>query len=217
MKTDSEIQKDVIAELDWQPSVDATRIGVAVDDAVVTLSGSVGSYAEKYDAEHAAQRVAGVEALVVNIEVQLPASRAATDAEVARSAADTLRCSTGLPVSQIRPVVEKGWLTLSGEVDWDYQRQDAARSVRYLAGIRGITNDILIKPVASAKIIKADIESALKRCASSDGRQIRVDIAGDEVTLTGTVHSNAERELARQSAWAAPGVRNVFDQIAIAV
>ena len=209
MKTDSQIQQDVLAELKWEPSVNAAHIGVEVSDGVVTLAGHVGSYAEKWDAERAAQRVTGVKALAVEMDVKLFSSYKRTDAEIASAANSALQWSTYLPKDHVKVMVEKGWLTLSGKLDWEYQRQTAEGAVRYLMGVTGISNNIALKPKVSVSAVKSDIEAALKRRAVADAQKISVDVNGADVTLSGTVHSWSERDTARNSAWGTPGVHSV--------
>jgi osmotically-inducible protein OsmY len=216
MKTDAQVQQDVIAELKWEPSINAAQIGVEVKDGIVTLAGHVSSYAEKWDAERAAQRVSGVKALAVEIDVKLPGSSKRNDADIARSAKDVLQWMTYLPKDSVKVMVEDGWITLSGEVDWEYQRQAAAGGVRYLMGVTGVSDQIAVKPKVSLSAVKSDIEAALKRRATADAQKISVDVRGADVTLTGSVHSWSERDLARNAAWGTPGVRNVVDNITIA-
>ncbi|OYT87479.1 MAG: OsmY domain-containing protein [Burkholderiales bacterium PBB6] len=213
MKTDSQLQQDVMAELKWEPAVHAEQIGVEVKNGVVTLDGEVSSYSEKWNAEHAAQRVNGVKALAVEMKVKLSAFGKRTDADIAESAKNILGWISSLPADTVKVMVEDGWLTLSGDVEWQYQRQDAANGVRYLSGVTGVSNQIAIKPAASAKVVKSDIEAALKRRAEADSKTIAVDVKGGDVTLTGTVHSWAERDLATRSAWGSSGVRNVVDKM----
>ena len=216
MKTDNQVQQDVIAELSWEPSVNAAQIGVEVKDGIVTLAGHVSSYAEKWNAERAAQRVSGVKALAIEMDVRLPGSSKRTDAEIARSAENVLEWTTFLPADRVKVMVENGWITLSGQVDWEYQRRAAADAVRYLLGVMGVSDDIAIKPSVSSSAVKSDIEAALKRRAKSDAQKISVDVRGSDVTLTGTVHSWSERDLATNSAWGSPGVQNVVNKIAVA-
>lgn len=216
MKTDSQLQQDVMAELRWEPSVHAAQIGVEVKDGVVTLAGEVSSYAEKLNAEGAAQRVSGVKALAVDMKIKLSEFGKRTDADIAQSAKNILGWTCSLPADAVKVMVEGGWVTLSGDVEWQYQRQDAANSVRYLAGVIGVSNQIAIKPQPSSTVIKSDIEAALKRRASADAKAIGVDVKGDNVTLTGTVHSWAERDLATRSAWGSAGVRKVVDNMNLA-
>ena len=215
MKTDAQVQQDVIAELKWDPSVNAAHIGVEVNGGVVTLTGHVGSYAEKWDAERAAQRVSGVKALAVEMDVKLPGSSKRDDGDIARSVENVLEWTTYLPKDHVKVMVEGGAVTLSGEVDWEYQRQTAASAVRYLLGVTGVINQISVKPTVSAGAITSGIEAAMKRRAQAGAQRISVQVKGADVTLGGTVHSWAERDLARHSAWGAPGVRNVVDNIAI--
>ncbi|ALT76394.1 BON domain-containing protein [Paucibacter sp. KCTC 42545] len=213
MKTDSQLQQDVMAELKWEPSVHAAQVGVEVKDGVVTLAGEVSSYTEKLNAERAAQRVHGVKALAVEMSVKLSQLGKRNDADIAGSARNILSWTSSLPSDAVKVLVEDGWLTLSGDVEWQFQRQDAADSVRYLMGVVGVSNQIAIKPLLSATVVKADIESALKRRAAADAKTITVEVKGTDVTLTGTVHSWAERDLARRSAWGSVGVRNVVDKM----
>ena len=216
MKTDAQIQQDVIAELKWEPAVNAALIGVEVKDGIVTLAGHVSSFAEKWDAERAAQRVSGVKALAVEMEIKLPGSSQRNDVDIARSAENVLQWTTYLPKDNVKVMVESGWITLTGEVDWEYQRKAAAGAVRNLIGVTGVSNQIGITSRANASSVKSDIEAALKRRANDDGRKITVEVRGGDVTLTGMVESWSERELARHSAWSSPGVRNVVDNMILA-
>jgi osmotically-inducible protein OsmY len=216
MKTDSQLQQDVMEELKWEPSVHAAQIGVEVKDGVVTLAGEVSSYVEKWNAERVAQQVSGVKAMAIEIKVKLSGLGERTDADIARSAENLLSWTSTLPTDAVTVMVEGGWLTLSGEVEWQYQRQDAADRVRILPGVTGISNEIAIKPSLLAVVVKSDIEAALRRGAIADAKTIAVDVKGADVTLTGTVHSWAERRLATRSAWGSPGVRNVVDKMNIA-
>ncbi len=215
MKTDSQLQQDVMAELQWEPAVHAAQIGVEVKDGVVTLAGEVSSYAEKWNAESAAQRVNGVKALAVDMKVKLSGFGMRTDADIAESARNILSWTGTLPASAIKVMVEGGWLTLSGDVEWQYQRQTAGDSVRNLVGVMGVSNQIAIKPSLSASVVKSDIDAALKRRANADAQTIFVDVKGADVTLTGTVQSWSERDLATRSAWSSAGVRNVVDKMSL--
>ncbi len=211
MKNDSQLQQEVMAELKWEAAVHATQIGVEVKDGIVTLAGDVGSFAEKWDAEQAAQRVHGVRAVAVEMTVRLPESGQRTDADIAQSARNILDWTSSLPADAVKIRVESGWITLSGDVEWQYQREAAADRVRHLLGVTGVSNQIAIHPALSPGVIKADIEAAMKRRATSDARTIGVEVKGADVTLTGSVHSSAERDLATQAAWGSAGVRNVLD------
>jgi len=216
MKTDSQLQQDVSAELKWEPSVHAARIGVEVKDGVVTLAGQVDSYSEKWNAERAAQRVAGVKAMTTELKVHLTGLSKRTDADVAEAVENVLEWTSSLPAGAVKVMVEGGWVTLSGDVDWQYQRQAATDSVRYLLGVTGVSDQIGIKPSVTATAVKSDIEAALKRTSIADAKQISVAVHGSDVTLSGTVHSWDERNTATNSAWGTPGVRNVVDMMTLA-
>ncbi|MEO8299929.1 MAG: BON domain-containing protein [Burkholderiales bacterium] len=213
MKTDSQLQQDVMAELKWEPAVHAAQIGVEVKDGVVTLAGEVSSYYEKLNAERAAQRVVGVKALAVEMKVKLGEFGKRSDADIAQSANNILGWTSSLPADAVKVMVEGGWVTLSGDVEWQFQRQAAADSVRYMLGVTGVSNQIAIKPTLSATVVKSDIEAALKRSATADAQKISVAVKGGDVTLTGTVHNWDERDLATRTAWASAGVRNVVDKM----
>jgi osmotically-inducible protein OsmY len=212
MKTDSELQQDVLAQLKFDPSINAAHIGVEVDGGVVTLAGKVDSYFEKVNAERAAQRVSGVSALAIEIDVAIPGPYQRTDADIARNAASVLQWMTNLPKDSVKVMVDNGIVTLSGELSWQHQRLAAADAVRFLGGVVGVNNSIAIKPAVSTGAVKTEIEAALKRQANVDAGRISVKVSGSEVTLSGTVHSWAERNLVAHSAWGTPGVRNVVDQ-----
>lgn len=213
MKTDAQLQQDVIAELEWEPSVDATRVGVAVVSGTVTLDGHVNSHAEKWHAERAARRVSGVRALVIKMDVSLPRSSHRNDADIALAAENAMLWTTFLPRQAVKVVVEDGWITLSGELDWDYQRQAAFATVSQLMGVRGVNDHITIKPQASAGAVKPGIEAALRRRAGAEAPRIQVEVQGGDVTLSGTVHSWAEHDLALHTAWGTPGVTSVADRL----
>ena len=216
MKSDLQLQQDVLAELQWEPSVNAAHIGVEVKSGIVTLAGHVESYAEKRGAERATQRVAGVKALAVEMQVKLPGSSQRDDGDIAKAIEGALGWMSNSPKDSVRVMVEKGWVTLTGEVMWDYQRWTAESSVRYLAGVTGISNQITIRPQVSQDAVKSDIEAALERRAHDEAKRIVVTVNGGDVTLRGTAHTWAERDLARNTAWAAPGVRHVIDLVTIA-
>jgi osmotically-inducible protein OsmY len=217
MKTDARLQRDVTAELHWEPAVHAAQIGVEVRQGVVTLTGEVGSLGEKWHAEQAAQRVVGVRALAVELKIRLDPLCQPTDADIANSAKNILDWTSALPAEAVKVMVEGGWLTLSGEVEWQYQRQAAGNSLRYLAGVSGLSNQIAIKPAVTAGLVKSDIEAALRRRTTTNGRSIDVAIADGEVTLTGTVRSWAEHDLATNSAWGTAGVRSVVDKMTLSI
>jgi osmotically-inducible protein OsmY len=215
MKTDLELKKDVIAELTWEPSVNAATIGVEVKDGIVTLAGHVESLSEKWDAERATQRVKGVKALAIEMDVKLPGSYERNDADIARAATNALEWTTYWKTDGIKVMVEKAWITLTGEVEWDYQRRSAVWTVKNLIGVKGVSDQIKIQPAITSTEIKADIEEALKRRANGDAKGITVGVNGDKVTLSGTVHSWSERELIVHSTWGAAGVRDVINNISI--
>lgn len=213
--TDMEIRQTVLDALEFEPSLDAASIGVAVDDGVVTLTGHVGTYREKVKAEDLAMGLRGVKAIAQEIEVRPPGVHPTADDEVARRILDVLRWNTSLPGDAVKVKVQTGWVTLSGSVEWNYQRDAAANAVRDMAGVKGVTNAILITPKASPSDIRDRIEKALKRQVELDTLGIRVDVSNGSVTLEGKVHSLAERRVAEQAVWAAPGVREVRDRLSV--
>jgi osmotically-inducible protein OsmY len=215
MKNDVDLQRDVFDELKWEPAVHSTDIGVIVKDGVVTLEGVVDSYPEKWAAERAAKRVSGVKALALELEVKLPGSGKQTDADIAEAAENALKWDVLVPQDRIKVTVEKGFLTLEGQVDWEFQRSAAKRAVQYLTGVKGVANEITVKPKVAPTDVKAQIEAALKRNAILDAQQIKVQADGGKVTLRGNVRSWAERDEAEAAAWAAPGVNEVTDFIAV--
>jgi len=215
MKTDKQLKDDILAELRWEPSVSAEQVGVEVKDGVVTLAGHVNSFVEKWAAEEAVKKVAGVRALAVEMDVNLLGQSQRNDADIARSAENALEWTTNLPNDAIKIQVEGGWVTLTGDVEWAFQRDEAVGAVRNLRDVKGISNNILIKSKVSANGVKADITDALKRRAITDSQKIKVNVNGADVTLSGTVDNWAERELAMHSAWSTAGVRNVQNDIIV--
>jgi osmotically-inducible protein OsmY len=214
-RTDQQIQTDVLAEFRWDARVMPNEIGVMVKDGVVTLTGSVDSYTKKWAAEEAAHRVRGVKAVANDIEVRLPSSAERSDADIAAAAVRALEWDAFVPIDKIDVTVSKGWITLKGEVEWQYQRQDAERAVRRLAGVKGISNLIVVRPRVTPSELKKQIEQALVRTAELDAKRITVDVDGSKVILKGTVHSWAEKREAERQAWLAPGVTSVDNRITI--
>ncbi|MEA2850638.1 MAG: hypothetical protein QOE02_657 [Rhodospirillaceae bacterium] len=215
MRSDSEIEKDVKAELEWDPDLDATDIAVSVKNGVVTLTGFVKSYTDRYEAETAAKRVAGVVAVANDIEVRMPSVDERPDPDIAREAAAAIKSQLPISSENIKIIVKNGWVTLEGEVEWQYQRQTAENVVRRIKGVKGVSNTILLKPRAEPTEVKRKIQEALRRSAEVDANRIEVEARGGEVILKGTVRSWIEREEAERAAWAAPGVTKVEDRIVV--
>ena len=215
MKSDAQLQADVIEELKWWPNVNAANIGVAVKNGIVTLTGHVEHYAEKVAAEEAAKAVYGVRGIANDIEVRVPGSGKRTDTEIAEAALNALKWDFEVPEDRIKVVVKDGWVTLEGTVDWEYQKKAAERAVRYLMGVVGVTNLIKVKPAVKSVDIKAKIEEAFRRQANLDARRVNVATNDGEVILTGSVSSWAERDAAIAAAWSAPGVTSVKADIAV--
>jgi osmotically-inducible protein OsmY len=213
IRTDEQIQKDVLAELKWDARVQPNEIGVAVKDGIVTLTGWVDSYIKRWAAEESAQRVRGVKAIVNEIAVRLPSSAERTDEDLAKAAVEALELDALVPAEKVQVTVSKGWVTLRGEVEWQYQKEDAERVLRRLTGVRGVTNLITVKPRVTPTELKEKIESALLRSAQTDAQRISVEVQGTKVILKGTVRSWAEREEAERAAWLAPGVTAVDNRI----
>jgi osmotically-inducible protein OsmY len=214
-KSDSQLQRDVMEELHWDPRIGKAEIGVVASDGVVTLTGQVDSYAKRWAAMKAAERVVGVSAVADEMKVHLPTDFVRTDIDIAHAVANALRWDVEVPEDSIKARVDEGWVTLSGELEWEYQRLAAVRDVRNLTGVRGVTNNITLKPRAFAPEVKTRIESAIKRTAESDASHISVVAMDGEVTLRGKVHSWATRDDAERAAWSAPGVRKVRDEILV--
>jgi len=218
MKTDAQLQQDVMNELKWESTIHAAEIGVAVKDGVVTLSGNVDSYAKKGAAERAVKRVAGVKAVAEEIKVTLAGTYKRADEDIARAASNVLQWNFWVPHDRIKVMVQDGFVTLSGDVDWYHERQRAEEAVRHLVGVWGVTNSITIKPpkpMAKVSEVKNKIEGAFKRHASLDADKIQVDISGSKVSLHGSVGSWSEHDEAGRAAWSAPGVAKVTNELRV--
>lgn len=216
MKTDAQLRADVFHELDWDPAVKSHHVGVSVGEGIVTLSGHLDTYAEKFAVERAVERVEGVKALAVELDVKLAPSHQRSDTEIAAAAESAFVWHALIQAERLRVKVEKGWVTLAGELDWNHQRHVAEKAVRSLTGVVGVTNHIMLRPVVTPGDVTARIRNALSRQAERRVRHIDVSVAGSTVTLRGKVGSWAERAAAQGAAWSAPGISLVVNQIAVA-
>ena len=215
IRRDEDIRIDVIEELQWDPRVQANEIGVAVKDGIVTLTGWVDSYLKKVAAEEAAHRVPSVRAVANDIEVRLPAFPERTDPDIAAAVVNALGWDAALPTGKVDVTVSQGWVTLKGQVDYYFQRLDAERATRRIAGVKGVTNLLTVKPHTLPSDLKRNIERALVRNAETDAKNISVEVQGSKVVLRGTVRSYAEKRAAEDTAWFAPGITEVVDQIMV--
>ncbi|WLI09833.1 MULTISPECIES: BON domain-containing protein [Pseudomonas] len=213
---DLKLRRDILDELEFQPHIDAAAIGVAVENGVVSLTGHVRTYAEKIAAERAVKRVKGVHAVAEEIEVRIPGDADVADDVIASRCLDIIRWNADIPEDQIQVKVQQGWVTLEGEVEWQYQKEDAERAMCKLAGVVGINNLLIVKPKVSLEDIKRRIENAMARNAELDTSHIRVTVEGTTVKLEGCVHLWRERKAAEHAAWAVPGVMHVENHILIA-
>lgn len=216
MKTDLQLQRDVLDELKFEPSIREVEIGVTAKGGVVTLTGLVDSYAEKISAERTAERISGVKVVADEIKVKLPGSYQRSDTDIAHTVVNALRWDIQVPDDRIKAAVEDGWIDLQGEVEWQYQKWAAEGAVRNLTGVKGVTNLITVKPKkVSTYEVGQKIKDSLRRHAERDADRITVEAKDGRVTLQGTVSSFAERQDAERAAWQAPGVTNVEDMIAV--
>ncbi len=216
MRDDSDIKRDVETELRWNSDIDATDVGVSVKQGVVTLSGFVRSYSEKFDAERDAKRVSGVVGVANDLEVRLPSSDQRPDPDIARDAVSAVKSQLPFVADRIKVLVDHGWMTLEGEVEWNFQKERAETAVRHIRGVKGVVNQIHIKPRAPvASEVKQKIEEALKRRAELEAEDIKVETKGSEVILRGKVRTWTEREEAERAAWLAPGVTKVDNRISV--
>jgi osmotically-inducible protein OsmY len=217
VKSDGKLQSDVQDELTWDPSVGRAEIGVACKNGVATLSGKVDTYAQKYAAVKAAERVVGVRVVADELTVHVPLSFKRSDMDIAHAVSDALRWDVEVPNEKIKARVDEGWVWLDGDVEWEFQRGAAERAVRYLTGVRGVTNNLKLSNRPWIPEVKSRIESALKRTAESDAARIHVDASNGIVKLTGSVHSWAARADAERAAWSAPGVTSVKDELTVSI
>lgn len=215
MKSDRELQQQILGALEWEPGVDAARVGVSVEDGVVTLQGFVSTFRQKWLAERSARHVYGVRAVANDLEVTTDAQVARSDSAIAQAAANALEWDSAVPDGAVKATIRHGWVTLTGAVPWHYQKSAAERAVQRLYGVKGVNNSIAVKPQVSAGDVKAGIEEALRRGALIDAQHVQVETRDSRVILTGTVRSLMERDEAERAAWAAPGVTDVDDRIVV--
>ena len=215
MKTNEVLQKDVQEAIKWEPLLNAAEIGVTAKDGVVTLTGVVDCHAKKLEAENAAKNVAGVKALIEKIEIRFSSTGQRSNSEIATDVLNGLKNNWKVPSENIKVKVEDGWVTLEGEVHWNYQKEAARNSVNYLTGVKGVTNRITIRPQAKDEIEKKHIELALKRNWSVHTENIQVKVSGTKVTLSGSVNSLYQKDIAGKIAWNVPGVWTVDNELAI--
>lgn len=215
MRNDSDIRRDVENELRFDPDIDPADIAATVKDQVVSLTGYVRSFSQKWQAERDAKRVIGVSGIANDLEVRLPSVDQRPDPDIARDAAEVLKFQLPFWFEHVRPMVQNGWVTLEGDAEWYFQRERAETAVRHVRGVKGVSNMIAVKPSVAPTEVKSRIEEAFKRSAEVDARHINIEVDGGKITLEGKVRSWAERQEAERAAWRAPGVSNVIDRIQI--
>jgi osmotically-inducible protein OsmY len=215
MKNNQDLQTDVQNAIRWEPLLHAAEIGVTAKNGVVSLTGVVDSYAKKLEAENAAKKVIGVKAIVENIEVKFQNSWTKSDLEIANEVLDALKSNWSVPKDKVTVKVENGWLTLEGELPWNYQKEAAKSAVNFLAGVKGVTNNIKIKSNSHDAIEKKDVEDAIGRSWSIDDSDIKVAVSGTTVTLSGTVNSWYQKEEAGRIAWNTPGIWHVKNELVV--
>jgi len=216
MKTDSDLKREVVAELLWDPAVNSTAIGIAVKNGVVTLTGHLDTYAEKEAALRAVRRLQGIKAIAIELDVKLSPQHQRGDTDIVASAELALKWNTSIPAAAVRLTVDHGWITLQGEVEWEFQRRSAEKAIRSLIGVVGVSNEIKLRAKPQPAGLAKKIEEALARQALREAHHVKISVDGTTVKLTGTVHSWHEREAVAGVAWAAPGVRSVVNELTIA-
>ena len=215
MKTDSQLQRDVMDELVWEPSIDHAHIGVAAKGGVVTLSGFVSNYAQKMATEHAVERVAGVQGIAEELKVRYPSAPKTSDDEIARRILDVFAWDITIPNDKVTVTVERGWVALSGKLDWNYQKEAARKAAGRIAGVIGISNKIEVDNILSVDNVRERIMAAFKRSSAADASALSVTADGHTIKLSGNVHGRHERQIAERTAWAAPGVNFVQDDMVV--
>jgi osmotically-inducible protein OsmY len=217
MKTDHQLKQDITDELGWDPAVKADAVGVAVKDGVVTLTGHIDTYAEKHAIEKALRRVGGVKAIALELDVKLSPDHHRSDTDIARAIEQVLAWNTLVSADKVQVTVERGWVTLRGELNWDYQRRSVEKLARPLFGVVGLSNELTLKPTVTPANVAAGIEQALKRQAEREARRVQIVVDGATVTLRGRVNSWQERDAAAGAAWSAPGVRSVINEVQVGI
>ncbi len=216
MRTDEDIRDDILAEIDWEPQIESTEVGVTVKNGAVTLAGTVGSFSEKLAAERAAKRVKGVYAIAEEMKVKYPSDRTVSDEEIAKRIANIIEWNTSIPRDTVKAEVRDGYVTLTGDVDWNYQREVARNQISSVLGVTAVSNLINVKPRVAKSDVSKEINRALHRNADLESSHVQVDVSGGKVTLSGNVKAWYERKLVEDAVWAAPGVTQVVDNLRVA-